>query len=461
MKTSAPRRRSLGLLMSIVPLLVFSQESAADLCSLDPVPAATLLLPYFELDLAPGATDDVIITLNNAQDQAALVHATFWTDWAQPTFSFEIYLTGYDVLTLRLRPAFAAGNLPITADLQSDPTNTISPSPSPALEASFPNCQNTFPFYLNPVIAAANLARLRGGHTGQPIAALGNRCLGASHGDQVARGYLTFDSVSRCSNTFPSDPAAEPPYFAAGGLGIANNRNLLWGDYLLHDAGQADVVAHSLVHIEAGADLPSATGYTFYGSLPSAAGGVDQREPLGSIWGAANWRGQPHLLNTAITTATDLLVWRDPTAAPNAATVGFACGVGPDWAPLPQNNVYCFDEQESVVESCYAASCFPLATQRVSSGPGGVGTPFQEGWCLYDLGLENEGAVTGDVDFPGGLAQSHLVAVLRYDLLSSAGMPAVLLRGACEDPAPILFESNLFLDGFESGGTHAWSQVIP
>jgi hypothetical protein len=160
-------------------------------------------------------------------------------------------------------------------------------------------------------------------------------------------------------------------------------------------------------------------------------------------------------------TATDLLVWRDPTAAPLAAATGLVCGVGPDWAPLPQNSVYCFDEEENLADVCVGQSCFPLATQRVATGPSGIDTPFAYGWCRYDLGLEDEGAVTADIDFPGNIAQSYVTSVLQYDTLSSVGLPAVLLRGACDEFAYTFLEMNLFRDGFESGDTSAWSQVTP
>lgn len=445
-----------ALWLALAALAGAAPPARASLCNLDPVPAATLLLPYFEVDLTPGSTDDVIVTINNAQSNAALVHVTFWTDWAQPTLDFDVYLTGYDVLTWRLRPAFVNGNLPITADLQSDPNNTISPSTQPGWEASFAQCINFFPFYVNPIIGPANLERLRDGHTGAPISSLGNRCLGSNRGDVVARGYLTFDSISRCDTSFPGDPG----YFAAGGTGIANNSNTLWGDYVIHKAGQNDVEPLSLVHVEAG-NLPAGTLYTFYGSLPSATGGIDQREPLGEIWGAANWSGDPTWLYVPGLATTELVVWRDPTASPPTAAQGFTCGVGPDWDPLPQNSVYCFDEEENLIESCRGESCFALATQRVASGAGGVDTPFAAGWCRFDLGLADEGQVSGDVDFPGGLAQSYLTTLLHYDTLSTVGLPAVLLRGACDAPATTFLENLVFVDGFESGDTQAWSQVIP
>lgn len=445
-----PLSGSLRWLLPPLLLLLLALPSGAKLCTPDQVPAATLLVPYFELDLAPGATDDVIVTLNNADAEAALVHATFWTDWAQPTVSFEIYLTGYDVLTFKLREAFGQGNLPITADLQSDPGDTISPSPDIAQETSFPGCASVFPGYINPILNAARLERLRDGHSGQPISTLGNSCLGASHGDQVARGFITFDSVSRCSTGFPTDPGGDFPYFVEGGLGIANNRNSLWGDYLIHKPQQGRLEAMAMAHIEAADGLASATGYTFYGGFTPAAGS-DDREPLGSVWAV------PGILSGT----GEMVVWRDPTAAPAASGSGFGCGIGPNWAPLPQDSVHCFDEEENFAEVCLDRDCFPLATQRTVLGAGGIDTPFPRGFCILNLGLSDEGPISADIDFPGGVAQSFTSSMVHYDGLASVGLPSMMLRSACETATPSFLEINLFRDGFESGDTSAWSQVVP
>lgn len=449
---------TLRLLPWFLAVAAFAPVSSAKICTLDAVPAATLLLPNFELDLTPGATDDVIVTLNNAAGEAGLVRVTLWTDWALSTYQFELYLTGYDVQTFRLRDLFDNRNIPITADLQSDPGNTISPSPQPERESSFPNCQNVFPFYVNPVISAANQERLRDGHTGKPISLLLNRCLGRDHGDLVARGYITFDSVSSCATSWVGSPG----YFAAGGTGVANNRNILWGDYLSYRPGAADLEAQPMVHLEADASLPGPTGYTFYSSLPSARDGRDNREPLGTVWGAAYWSRQPPLIPEQIDAGTDIVVWRDPTAGFFAVQESYGCGVGangPSWSPLPQNSIYCFDEQENLVEACRGERCFPLATQRLAAGDGF--SPFERGWCRYDLGLADEGPVLADADYPGGIAQSYLTTAVRYSTYGTAGLPAVLLRSACQGVLPTDLERILFLDGFESGSTAAWSQVVP
>lgn len=416
MTTTKTRSLAAGLVFSLLPLA----PASAATCTLDQVPAATLLLPYFELNLNAHAVDDTVVAIHNSKPEPALVHVTFWTNWAQPTITFDFYLTGYDVQTLSLREAFANGNLPLTADQQSDPTDTISPAGEPGWDGDFPGCGDFFPYFTNPLIRGQNLERLRDGHSGQPISTLGERCLGANLGDNIARGYITFDSVSRCSTQFPT----EAPYFGPGPDAIANTNNTLWGDFVVVRPMVADFDPQPLVHIEADADLQSATLYTFYGSLPSAQpGGLDHREPLGSVWGV------PTLDRPGL--RSELIVWRDPTAAPNGAFTGFTCGAGPDWAPLPQNQVTCFDQQENASELCASSDCFPLATQRVATGGAGLGTPYDQGWCQLDLGLAAEGSVTADIDFPGNVAQSYVVGTVKHGVQRSTGLAAVMLESAC------------------------------
>src|SRR5512142_454796 len=60
-------------------------------------PGATLLLPYFEVDLAHPTGRTTRFWINNATATAALVHVTIWSDLAVPVLAFNEYLTGYDV----------------------------------------------------------------------------------------------------------------------------------------------------------------------------------------------------------------------------------------------------------------------------------------------------------------------------------------------------------------------------
>ena len=123
----------------------------AMLGTIDNAPAATLLLPYFEVDLGNPNGITTLFAINNTgrgrsvEDQfdnfasAALVHVTLWTDLGVPTFAFDVYLTGFDVQTINVRDIFN-GVLPSTASVGQDPTDTISPRGPLSQDINFASC---------------------------------------------------------------------------------------------------------------------------------------------------------------------------------------------------------------------------------------------------------------------------------------------------------------------------------
>jgi hypothetical protein len=241
----------------IVGLLALGGQSFAALCTVDAVPAATLLVPYFEVDLDDVGGVTTLFSINNASAAPALAHVIFWTDWSYPTIDFDVYLIGYDVVSVNVADVFA-GIIPVTADPQSDPgqfsVNTYCGTKSPCGgevgpvgsfnphwdDRSFPFCDQIFPGFNNPVIVGTALSRLTDGHTGNVVPSLG-ACVGFDHGDNVARGYITIDNVSECSLVLdPADAGLTgTPYFINGGFGVANNINQLWGDWFLVDPANA------------------------------------------------------------------------------------------------------------------------------------------------------------------------------------------------------------------------------
>src|SRR6188768_1710434 len=102
------------LLLAVLGLLAASQAFAV-IGTIDPVPAATLLVPYFEVDIANADGINTLFSINNASATAVLAHVTVWTDQSVPALDFDVYLTGYDVQTINLRDIFVSGNLPVTA----------------------------------------------------------------------------------------------------------------------------------------------------------------------------------------------------------------------------------------------------------------------------------------------------------------------------------------------------------
>lgn len=481
----------------IVGLLALGGQSFAELCTVDAVPAATLMVPYFECDLDNPLNSATLFSINNASAAPALAHVIFWTDWSFPTVDFDIYLTGYDVVTVNVCDVFG-GNIPITADAPNDP-DQLNPvcgtrstcggdfsqnrhwddtNPAVAGEQGFPFCDQIFPSFTNPVIRGNALDRLVFGHTGQVVPSLG-ACVGEDFGDNLARGYITIDNVSECSLVL--DPADDgltgTPYFVDGGVGVVNNENQLWGDWFLVDSSNNFAQGDTLVHIEANDDLnalnipltdpnsgvtvanvANTTGYTFYGRYFAVPDGRDNREPLGTIWGS-------RYLNGGVFDQTQLIVWRDSTSAdlipiPNGFP-GAWCSNGPSWFPLNETEVIAFNEAEDAVEICFFTggvvsppddddpACFPYETGRYNFGDAPLDVPFNFGWVWLNINLPPD-APTPDTDFgtSGNIAQSHVTTLHSALGLFSVGLQAVEIWDACQD-----FNDRLN-NTIENGGTN-------
>lgn len=437
--------------LALLSLVALGGPAVAEIGTIDAVPAATLLLPYFECELddnlAPAANGvTTLFSINNASATAQLAHVTLWTDESIPTLDFDVYLTGYDVQTINVCDIFK-GNLPVTADLARDPSDTISPSPTNTMEATFATCAGRLP-YTNPVLGSTLLNHIRNAHTGGPSTVFGGRCSGFDHGDTVARGYITVDVTTQCSLDFPSSPA----YFT----GVADYDNVLWGDYFHVNGAENFAHGETLVHIEActpgngyngfvgtgtaGVNAcPFATGdYTFYGRYVGATG-ADQREALSTTFAAR------YLNGAGFTGGTDLVVWRDSKTAPGApgAPNGpFTCGNNATWFPLNQADVVAFDEQENSTDLCFegdnvsppiggADTCFPLETQRVSLQGGNTAgddptPPYTFGWLFLNLNT----TVAGGLYNP--TAQAWVTTIMDASGRFSVGYDAVQLDQANE-----------------------------
>ena len=93
--------------------------SASDGCVLGTQPAATLLLPYFELDLDHPFGLTTLVAVGNASTETELARLILWTDAAVPTLTVYVLLSPSDVQTINIRDVFA-GHLPNTASLFVD-----------------------------------------------------------------------------------------------------------------------------------------------------------------------------------------------------------------------------------------------------------------------------------------------------------------------------------------------------
>ena len=85
-----------------------------DSCDIALQPAATLLLPYFEVDFKspPESAATTLFTIQNVSQYPQIAHVVLWTDWSFPALDFNVFLTGYDVQGINLYDVFARWDFP-------------------------------------------------------------------------------------------------------------------------------------------------------------------------------------------------------------------------------------------------------------------------------------------------------------------------------------------------------------
>jgi len=364
---------TLPALLALIALLTAAPASAA-VCAIETAPAATLLLPSFEVNLGCRQANGGITTLfsiNNASANATLAHVVVWSDLSVPVLDFNVYLTGYDVQSINLCDVLVTGLLPQTASAGQDPSDTISPKGPLSQDVNFASCVGQLPA---PTLPASFIAHLQSSLTGQ-FSNLFGGCAGLAYGDNVARGYVTVDTVNNCTLRFPSDAGYFAP--AGGGSGDATDQNVLLGDYAYVNSAPSFAQGYTMVHLQADPNRPetSTSGqYTFYGRYVNWTA-IDHREPLPTRFFA-------RYINSGVSsTTTTMTAWRDPKVKQNP----FQCGTLPFWYPLAQARVVAFDEQEHVAESASPIFPFPGAVGKVQVGSATLPTPFPFGWILYDL----------------------------------------------------------------------------
>jgi len=431
--------REMAIVLLLFGLLA-SAPAAALICTADDVPAATLLLPYFEVDLDNQWGSGTLFSINNASATAVLAHVVLWSDLSVPVLDFNVYLTGYDVQTINLWDILVDGTLPRTASAGQDPNDTISPKGQFSQDINFASCAGQLP---PPPLPAFFTQHLRLSLTGQASPILGGRCAGRSLGDNVARGYVTIDTVSNCTLRFPGDAG----YFAPGGTGDATNQNVLWGDYFYIKDMANLAEGETLVHIEAAPgtgtsgvwgtygpnpETTLAGQYTFYGRYVSWTA-ADNREPL-----TTNFAGR-FVNGGAFDGGTSWLCWRDSKVNQAPFTCPAAAGVRPPWFPLGQEGVVIFDEEEQpeVPQSVPVSPqppettnlLCPVEAQRtVIGGPSFPVTP-DFGWIYANLNT----TIAGNPNPPEdpAAAQAWVTVVMTAEGRFAVGFDAIQLDNAC------------------------------
>ena len=402
-------------------LIAFAVPASAVICDIGVTPAATLLLPYFEVDLNNPTGSGTLFSVNNSSAMAVLAHVTVWSDLSVPVLDFNIYLTGYDVQTINLSDILVSGSLPQTASVGQDPSDTISPKGAKSQDVDFPSCTGQLP---PPPLPASFIQHLQLSLTGKASPLFGGLCSGQSLGDNIARGYITVDTVNKCTLRLPNDPN----YFSQD----VTFQNVLWGDYFYINYGQGLANGGDLVHVEASLTDPATTTpgrYTFYGRYVGW-NASDHREPLATTFGGR------YAIGGGFSGSASYVVWRDSKTIQNAFTCPATTG-RPAWYPLGQEGIDIFDEQEQVSvpltspvsPSGFGIVPFPAEAQRTQINGPDFPVPFSFGWIFLDLNTTVAG--NPNPPFDPGAAQAWMI----YDLFAggtfSAGFEGLRLDSAC------------------------------
>ncbi|MEA2571617.1 MAG: hypothetical protein QOI24_3618 [Acidobacteriota bacterium] len=370
-----------------------------DSCDIAMQPAATLLLPYFEVDAkAPVSTaTTTLFTVQNVSPMPQIANVTIWTDWSFPIGNFPIFLTGYDVQSINLYDILSGGFIgsrngtsnatPVPenpAAIAQPAPNNANPhfAPSAALRCS----PGSLPGLIPPgILRDLNELLTLGTASNSPIcrnAAGVPQRVGGTHANAI--GYLTIDVVATCDLKTP----ASPDYYTS----MILFDNVLTGDYqhVIPRAEKSYALGGPLVHIRAvPEDSAAATSlpYTFYDRLTTAAPErtSDRRQPLPSTFAPRYIQGGAGGFTTSYR------IWREAITAADAACATYnANGL------MPLTDIIRFDEHENatLLASGVIMNPFPAtpplpSTSVVRTGgspfPAGPLTDDVAGWMYLNL----------------------------------------------------------------------------
>lgn len=421
------------LLVSLLALPILGATTLNDSsCDIALQPAATLLVPYFEVavneDVSTAKT--TLITITNVSHEPQIANVTLWTNLDRPVLNFPVFLTGYDVQALNLYELLVQGFIA--------PPNGTSSATTPG-RRSLPNQGNprflpsaaqacsrgTIPFVLpaairQDVLNAFTTGRIAG--CTEPVAV---------PQPGLATGYITIDLVATCT----PENALSPAYWD-----VLLYDNVLTGDWEIVAPNRATgnyAEGNPMVHIRAvpeggnaGSAVQTTLPFTFYDRLlPEGKRRTDRRQPLPSAFVARYIEGG------ATAFATELLIWREARTGASPA-----CGdLAANQAVMAE--IVRFDERENPTARWGTDGTFPVA------GSVGTATTFfpplvdDVGGWIY-LNLNNGGS-------------SAYSAASRYDLVTDSSTVRglrqsqawVTTRMAAEGRYAVAFDSTALGNG--------------
>ena len=387
-----------------------------DSCDIAVMPAATLLLPYFEVDL-DNVGRTTLFSVTNVTNVDRIARVTLWTDRAYPVFNFNLYLTGYDVQTINLYDVIANGVIGSATGtgLNVSPRRRYS-DPNPALDLSA--CA-----VLPGALDAASIPYMQAALTEGKIDA----CTEAGGVHELAVGYATIDVVRACTANLPT----ERRYWTED---LAFD-NVLIGDFHQVDSPNDYAQGEAMVHIRAipeGGGASAGFPRTFYGRyVPSdLAKGFDGRQPLPSIF-AARWihGGLSQFL-------TSMKIWREGTTG-----AGSSCDAYKAQGKLEFAEMVRFDEAENAVAEVPVSGWPPPPpvlppASSVSVGDLRVFVQLPNGATAGWIYLNLDNCVGPNCAASHDASQNWVVVSMRAEGRYSADTPATVLGNGCSRSTP-------------------------
>ncbi len=392
-----------------------------DSCDIGVTPAATLLLPYFEVDILDPDGEVTIFTITNVTNLDRIARVTLWTDYAVPVLTFNIELTGYAVQSINLYDVLARGVLLPEA---SSAAHGRYSDPNPA-----GTCEG-----LRRTVPREQVVRMQHAfHEGIiPDLGTGDFCYNVGNEHDNAVGYATVDLVHNCST---NDPFAEE-YWSED---LAFD-NVLIGDYQQVHSANDFAQGSPMVHIRAIPEGGTAaeriahpdeyrTSFprTFYGLLqPSNVPKLDSRQPLPSVF-AARWVSQ-----SGTPFNTWFKIWREGRTGRDVT-----CATHDDNVTVLAE-VVTFDDAENAVGALGRTPGLPVeddrylaATSMTSVRDGDIipqpVTGAVSGWVYLNLdNFHREALARG----------SWVVTSMRSEGRYSVDMDAAALGNGCSPPTP-------------------------
>ena len=392
-----------------------------DSCDISVAPAATLLLPYFEVDTANPAGETTLFTITNVSQLPQIAHVTIWTDYSFPVLDFNIFLTGYDVQAINLYDIIQRGRIaePGTSSDSDTGRRSADNDANPLLDIT--NCDRLAVIIREPLLTDLKNALTIGRTTG-----CGTARIGGVHTNAI--GYVTVDLAESCNTSLPTDAG----YFTTRVL----YDNVLIGDYQQVNSSQNFAQGNPMVHIraipEGGAPGADVTNFdrTFY-SRYQAGGTADRRQPLPSTF-AARW-----ISGGATAFQTSFKIWREGTTG-----AGAGCSVTANSA-IAITEFVRFDEEENPTTFTPDEIISPVPPGGVSlpetsktNVTNGIFPPNPDGavagW-MY-LNLDN-----GNPNVPFA-SQNWVIVSMAADGRYSVDFDAAWLGNGCSPAAPVTDE---------------------